>query len=250
MKIIAQFLFLECPKDISMKANSVPGSLILGICFILGMFLFGLRYEKAKRANQFVSVKGLAEQEVKADRGSWIISAANAGNDLSSLKNLVQDQTNAIKAWLKEKGFPEDEIKVEELSLLQNIYGQAQARFTSNLQISLSTDQVDLLNQVSGEVNQLIDRGVTLTGDRWLTRPRYFFTSINEIKPTLLAESTKAALRSAEEFAINSGATVGGIKQARQGVISLIPSTRVNESEEFHLQKIARVVSSIDYYIE
>jgi hypothetical protein len=83
-----------------------------------------------------------------------------------------------------------------------------------------------------------------------VTRPRYFFTKINEVKPDLLAEATQAALKSAEEFAENSGAKVGGIRQASQGVISLIPSNRVNDSEEFFLHKIARVVTSIDYYIE
>ncbi len=233
-----------------MKANSVPASVILGISFIVGMFLFGLRYEAAKKANQYVSVKGLAEQEVKANRGSWIISAANASNDLDFLKRQVNNQTGEIKSWLREKGFEDSEIKVEELSLLQNIYSGAQARYSANLQVSVSTGKVDLLDRVSGEVNQLIDKGVTLTGDRWLTRPRYFFTLINEIKPDLLASATKAALSSAEEFARNSGAIVGDIKHARQGIISLIPSTRVNESEEFYLNKIARVVSSIDYYIE
>ena len=139
---------------------------------------------------------------------------------------------------------------MEELSILENIYGQAQARYTANLQISVSTDKVDILDNVSGQVNQLIDKGVSLTGDRWLTRPRYFFTNINDIKPELLAEATQAALKSAKEFAANSGEKVGGIRRANQGIISLIPSNRVNDSEEFFLNKIARVVTSIDYYIE
>ncbi|MBX2815243.1 MAG: SIMPL domain-containing protein [Saprospiraceae bacterium] len=233
-----------------MKDNRTISSLILGICFVVGMFVFGNAYRTAQRSNQYVSVKGLAEREVKADQGSWIISSGNAGNDLAFLKSSVNTQTEEIKSWLKLKGFSPEEIKVEELSLSQNIYGQAQARYTANLQVSISTDKVDLLDKVSGEVNELIERGVNLTGDRWLTRPRFFFTRINEIKPDLLAESTKAALRSAEEFAANSGARVGDIKIARQGIISLIPSNRVSESEEFYLNKIARVVSSIDYYIE
>ncbi len=233
-----------------MKANSVPGSLILGISFVLGMTIFGAQYQSTKKANQYVSVKGLAEREVEADRGSWIISAANAGDDLERLKMNLNAQTVGIKSWLYEKGFDSSEVKVAELSLLQNIYGQAQARYSANLQISVSTDKVQLLNQASGEVNRLIERGVTLSGDRWLTRPRYFFTRINEVKPALLAESTQAALRSAEEFAQNSGAKVGEIRRASQGIISLIPANRVSESEEFYLKKIARVVSSIDYYIE
>lgn len=233
-----------------MKANSMPASIILGISFIIGMFLLGSKLYDAKKSSQFVSVKGLAEKEVKADQGSWTISAANNGNDLKYIKDNINEQVSTIQNWLKEKGFIGAEIKVEELSLQENIYGNVQYRYSARLQISLATDKVDLLDQVSGQANELIDRGVSLTGDRWLTRPRYFFTKINEIKPSLLAESTKAALTSAKEFADNSGAMVGGIRRASQGIISLIPANRVNESEEFYLQKIARVVSSIDYYIE
>ncbi len=233
-----------------MKANNVPASIILGAAFVLGMWSFGHRFLQAKKYDQFVSVKGLAEQQVRADQGAWVIQAAYAGNDLEFLKKKISDQVKIIRSWLRAKGFADDEMKVEELSLLQNIYGQAQARYSGNLQVSVSSTKVDLLSAVSGEVNELIDQGVALAGDRWVTRPRYYFTQINEIKPSLLAEATQAALRSAEEFAENSGATVGGIKRARQGIISLIPSNRVNESEEFYPDKIARVVSSIDYFIE
>jgi hypothetical protein len=233
-----------------MKTNYMPASVVLGIFFVIGMYIFGRHILDARKSAQYVSVKGLAEKEVKANQGSWIIGASYANNNIDILKSNINDQLTKIKGWLEEKGFEESEIKVEELSMLENIYGQAQARYTANLQVSVSTDKVDLLDKSSGQVNQLIDRGVSLSGDRWLTRPRYFFTDINVVKPELLAEATKAALRSAEEFAQNSGAKVGGIKRASQGIISLIPYNRVNDSEEFFRDKIARVVTSIDYYIE
>ena len=233
-----------------MKTNNVPASLILGISFILGMFFLGNKLIEARKNNRFVSVKGLAEQDVKADQGSWVISATSTSNDLEELKRTVNHQVESIQGWLKDKGFDASEMKVEEMSLLENIYGNVTSRYTGNLQISLSTDKVDQLDEVSGEVNELVDRGVSLSGDRWVSRPRFYFTKINDIKPELLAEATKAALRSAQEFADNSGEAVGGIKEARQGIISLIPANRVNESEEFHKSKIARVVTSIDYFIE
>ena len=228
----------------------MPASIILGIFFVIGMYIFGRHILETRKSTQYVSVKGLAEKEVKADLGSWVIAASSADNNIDYLKANINQQLSNARQWLSEKGFSDTEIKVEELSILENIYGQTQARYTANLQISVATDKVDLLDAVSGQVNQLIDKGVALTGDRWVTRPRYFFTKINDVKPALLAEATQAALKSAEEFAQNSGAKVGGIRQASQGIISLIPSNRVNDSEEFFLNKIARVVTSIDYYIE
>ena len=225
-------------------------TLILGLSFIIGMFILGQFFLNARKSNQFVSVKGLAEQEVKANQGSWLIASEYNSNDLDYLKNTVNRQVEVIQDWLEKKGFADSEIKVSELGIRQNIYGNVQAKYSATLKISVSTDQVDRLDNTSGEVNELIDLGVPLSGDSWLSRPRFYFTSVNEIKPELLKNATQAALVAAEEFASNSGAKVGGIKYARQGIISLIPANRVNESEEFYLHKIARVVSSIDYYIK
>ena len=232
-----------------MKANYMPASIILGLFFVLGMYIFGRHVLQSRKSSQYVSVKGLSEQEVKADKGTWVISASKSENRIEDLKTNINYQLDVIRRWLEEKGFADSEIKVEELSMLENIYGQVQSRYSANLQISVSSEKVDLIDKTSGQVNELIDKGISLTGDRWVTRPRYFFTEINRIKPGLLADATKAALRSAEEFANNSGSSIGNIRRANQGIISLIPANRVNESEEFYKNKIARVVTSIDYYI-
>ena len=100
----------------------MPASIILGIFFVLGMYIFGYNILKARKSDQYVSVKGLAEKEVTADAGSWMITASNADNNLDFLKNNINRQMSTIKAWLLEKGLSEEEIKVEELSLRENIY--------------------------------------------------------------------------------------------------------------------------------
>lgn len=228
----------------------MPASIVLGLFFVLGMYIFGNYILQTRKSEQYVSVKGLAEKEVFADLGSWMIVASQADNNLGQLKQSLNNQMASIEGWLMEKGFEKGEIKVEEFGIRENIYGQTQARYTASLQVLLTTGNVEALDRCSGQINELLDRGVSITGDRWETRPRYFFTRINDIKPELLREATKAALVSAEEFAQNADASVGGIRRARQGIISLIPHSRVNDAEEFYRHKIARVVSSIDYYID
>ena len=246
----AAALALGYAKNSQMRTTILISAVILSAGFIAGTTILGQKLYQARKTEQYVSVKGLAEKEVKADQGSWLISATYSGNELLYLKNEVNEQVLTIKSWLEENGFGQAEMKVDELSIQENIYGQAQARYTINLRISVLTDKVDLLNEISGHINQLIDRGVPLSGDRWLSRPRYYFTDINSIKPELLAEATRAALVSAEEFAQHSGAAVGAIRRANQGIITLIPASRITEEEEFYLHKIARVVSSFDYYIK
>src|SRR3546814_4297330 len=49
----------------------------------------------------------------------------------------------------------------------------------------------------------------------------FTFTRLNTIKPEMVAEATRDARASAEQFAKDSGAGVGSIKQATQGYFTI-----------------------------
>jgi hypothetical protein len=225
-------------------------SIVLSLGILVGLYLLGQNIYNTRMANRYVTVKGLAEKEVKADKGSWNLQSQFAGTSSERLRDKADQQLKIIREFLREKGFSDDEVSVVEYNIRQNYYNNNSLPYIASIQVSVFTEKVDLLEQIASNVNELIEKGIELSGDRWATRPRYYFTRINDVKPELLASSMQAALNSAEEFANNSGAEVGGIKYASQGIISLIPANRINEGEEFHKMKIARVVSTIDYFIE
>lgn len=233
-----------------MSRNFIPAALILGIAVILASWIFGNKFYKSRFADRHVSVKGLAEMDVKATLASWTLESRIDGPSFETVKQEVTSQANTISDWLQEKGFRKPEIKIEDVSVTRNYYQQGQPPFNGTVRVSLQTENVDLLEQVSGMTTELLDQGVFLSGDRWSNRPRYYFTGVNDIKPELLREATKAALESAEQFAENSGAEVGDIKYANQGIIVLKPGNRIEESHEYYKDKIARVVASLDYFIE
>ena len=67
----------------------------------------------------------------------------------------------------------------------------------------------------------------------------------------MIAEATKDARKGAEQFAEDSGAGVGGIKQATQGYFSI--GARDGEDSgsgnDSPFQKV-RVVTTIDFYLD
>jgi len=85
----------------------------------------------------------------------------------------------------------------------------------------------------------------------------YSFPELNTIKPKLIAESTKNARISGEQFANDSQAKLGKIKTASQGQISIAgeynygDESGVNSEvpKEPYIQK-ARVVSTIVFFLE
>jgi len=233
-----------------MSRNFIPAALILGIAVVIASWIFGIKFYESRFSDRYVSVKGLAEIEVKATLASWALESRIDGPSFETVKQEVNSQARTITNWLEGKGFRKTEFKIEDVSVSRNYYQEGQPPFNGTVRVSLQTENVDLLEQVSGMTTELLDQGVFLSGDRWSNRPRYYFTGVNDIKPELLREATKAALESAEQFAENSGAKVGNIKYANQGIIVLLPGNRIEESHEFFKDKIARVVASLDYYIE
>lgn len=233
-----------------MSRHFIPSALIIGIAVILASWIFGNKFYESRFSDRYVSVKGLAEMEVKATLASWTLESRIDGPSFATVKQEVNSQANTISRWLQGKGFTKSEIKIEDVSVSRNYYQQGQPPFNGSVRVSLQTQNVDLLDEVSGLTTELLDQGVFLSGDRWSNRPRFYFTGVNDIKPELLKEATKAALISAQQFAENSGAKVGNIKYANQGIILLLPGNRIEESHEFYKDKIARVVASLDYYID
>lgn len=232
-----------------MNRNLLPAALVLGLSIIISGWIFGNKFYQSRFSDRYVSVKGLAEMEVKATLASWTLESRLDGPDFETVKQGVNNQSKIMTDWFLGKGFHRNEIKIEDVSVTRNYYQEGQPPFNGAVRVSLQTENVDLLEEVSGMTTELLDQGVFLSGDRWSNRPRYYFTGVNEIKPELLRDATQAALESAKEFAENSGASVGNIKYANQGIIVLLPGNRIEDSHEFFKDKIARVVVSLDYYI-
>jgi hypothetical protein len=67
----------------------------------------------------------------------------------------------------------------------------------------------------------------------------------------MIAEATAKARRAAEQFALDSGSSVGRIRRAKQGVFVILPRDRAQGIDEgSQINKTVRVVSTIDYYLE
>ena len=62
--------------------------------------------------DRFVSVKGLAEKEMMADKVVWPIAYKDVGNDMVALYNNIQDKNKAIVTFLKSKGVQNAEIDI------------------------------------------------------------------------------------------------------------------------------------------
>jgi hypothetical protein len=130
------------------------------------------------------------------------------------------------------------------------MYQKATSLFTVDVRVTVETDSVNLIVQAAAQVSQLIEKGVLLSGDRWIAGPRYFYTNFQDIKTEMLAEATQNARAAADEFAVNAESEVGDIKYANQGIFQILPGSRNNEQEEFYADKVIRVVTTVDFFLK
>jgi hypothetical protein len=210
----------------------------------------GLGFYKGRAADRYVTVKGLAEREIDADLAVWPITFKVADNDLIVLQSSIDSSRDAIKAFLLESGFSQDEISFSAPSIIDTEAQQYSAgtesrfRYIAEATITTRTGKVGLVRRTMEESGKLIGKGVVLSAKSWDNPTEFLFTGLNEIKPQMIEEATKDARNAASKFAADSGSKVGKIRSASQGYFSITDRDRNSPQ----VKKI-RVVTTIEYYL-
>ena len=238
---------------------SIASALLLGVLIGAGVaaggYFIGQGFYRA-HAERYVSVKGLAERDVKADLGSWTIGYTAAGPDLTSANDkLDQDQT-AVLAFASRHGFSADEVAVQPTTVTDtfaNPYGasrlDAAQRFVIKGAIQIRSTNVDEVRKASQGTGDLVKQGVAL-GENYPQAPQYFFTRLNDIRPPMLAEATRSARAVAEQFAADSHSRLGPIRRANQGVFEISGrDDRSGSDDQGSIDKKVRLVTTVDYYL-
>ena len=187
------------------------GMMVLGWCIKSGIDNFSNKDRK-------VTVKGLAEREVKADKVTWSIATNEMGNDLPTLYENINAKTGPIKTFLKQNGIEESEITVNpptvnDLESNQWSENRKNFRYIVNTTLTVSTQKVDKVNKAIFRQAELLKQGVAIEG----SNPQYEYVSFQQMKPEMMEEAIKNAQKTAEQFAEASNARLGGIQTAGQG---------------------------------
>ncbi|NBX74049.1 MAG: SIMPL domain-containing protein [Alphaproteobacteria bacterium] len=235
---------------------------LAAIFFAIGVgvagYLVGQGLTEFRMADRTVSVKGLAERDVKADLALWNLRYAATGPDVANVQAKIDADGAVIADYLQQQGFGADDLipqRPEVIDMLANQYrsqGAEQNRFIIYGNLQLRTTDVDRVNAVASKMGDLIKKGVVLDNSNGTyNTPYYLFTKLNDIKPAMIAEATKNARAAAEQFAADSGARLGGIRTASQGYFSILPGSQTPGADEStQMMKTIRLVTGIDYRLE
>ena len=220
----------------------------------IGLIILGTQIQKGinnfVEKDRIVTVKGLAEMEVPANKVTWPLMYKEVGNDLTTLYNRINATNTAIVEFLKKKGITEEEISINAPEIIdmqaERYVGENKTyRYNVTTVITVTSAKVDLVRSLISEQSELLKQGIAITGGDYRYQIQYDYTSLNEIKPKMIEEATKNAREAALKFAKDSDSELGKIRRASQGQFSID-----NRDANTPYIKRIRVVTTIDYLLE
>lgn len=214
-----------------MNAPSKPhllgmvAGLFLAAGLIVSASLATTAWLKVKNT-QFITVKGSARKNVRADLVVWRgVFTTQAASLLEAQKNLKQDadkvqQFVTVHSLTNVSFTP---IAIEEVKgSLTDGSGLTQPQilgYRLTQSVRVESENVDLMAQLDRESVALVEKGVLFTAQA----PEFLYTKAGEAKVEMLAEATKDARTRAEQIAVQGERNIARLHTADMGVIQIAP---------------------------
>lgn len=233
------------------------GAAVLALGLAASAYLLGQAFTRSRTADRYVSVKGVAEREVKADLAFWPVRFVATGSDLKAVQQRIKADEAKVLAFLERRGIPPHFVEIQQFGvtdLKAQSYrsGPVDERFIVSETLLVRLADVDRVAAASQTVGELVSEGIVLGGEGGPSpAPTYVFTGLNAVKPSMIVEATKAARTAAEQFAADAGSRLGSIRRASQGVFQILARDEAEGIfEPSQIHKKVRVVSTVDYFLE
>lgn len=234
-----------------MKNEKITSAIIIALGIIVMGFALRSGIVTFKDMDRSVSVKGLAEREIKADKVTWPLVYKELGNDPAEMYDLLEKKNAKVITFLKSAG-----VKTEDISINPPVITDRQAdnygneimnyRYKAMSVITVTSSEVDKVRALMRRQSELMKQGIALVSEDYGNNGIvYEFTKLNEVKPAMIEEATKNARTAAQKFADDSGSSLGDIRNAQQGQFSI----EDRDANTPYIKKI-RVVNTIEYSLK
>jgi len=221
------------------------GIVLLGIFLKAGMDNFT---EKDRK----VTVKGLAEKEVKADKVTWPIITKEIGNDLPELYDRIAAKQKTIRQFLLSNSIQPGEIstgapKVIDMNAEQYSGNDKPYRYNVTVVVTVTSTHVDHVRQIIARQGELLKQGVAVVAGDYdaANNVSYQLTSFKKMKPQMMTEAIENAEQTAQQFARNSHSKLNKIVSADQGQFSIDD----RDANTPYIKRV-RVVTTVTYSLK
>ena len=211
-------------------------TLLIAAAVIITGLILGKSYLSKGKPDDTVSVTGLGEESFDSDLIVWKASFSRNSYELKDAYAQLNSDLRRVKSYLKSRGITDDEMVFEEAEIEKlwtrvfddegNLTQTTFDGYALKQHLKISSKKVDIVENTSRQVSELIDAGIELNSDA----PEYYYTKLAKLKLQMIEAATRDAHDRAAKIAENGGGELGKLMFADMGIFQI---TAENSSEEY-----------------
>ena len=230
--------------------HRLAAALVLAAGFFAIAFYAGSVIRDVRSPARYVTVKGFAQRGVKSDLAIWTGTVTARSREMPAAYREIEADLARVLAFLAESGVPREQISVSPVSIQTRFRQGQQGYFTNEVELyelsqtlTLASKDVARVETVSKEVTGLIRDGVELSS----FAPGFHYTTLDDLKIEMLGAAAADARLRASEIAEKTGAELGDLSWATQGVFQITPahSTEISGEGMYDTSSIEKTVRAV-----
>ena len=242
---------------------------ILSFGLIISSALISNAMNKANKDENRITVKGVAERRIKADKALINIVISEKSENIDELKSSVSEKEKLVTDLIKNLKINENDYNVGNLRIQpnyiessSNVKQQTTAISTSIMQNAKISDYegvetISIVTKNIDKVEEFFQKLLELklqSNNIQINEPEFFITNIERYKKDMVVDASRnAEIRAIEMLKVNNN-EIGGLKNISQGQFEILEDTedvrKINENEANQIYKKMRVVVTATYLIK
>ena len=236
---------------------------------IISAALISNAMNKANKDENRITVKGVAERRIKADKALINIVISDKNENLDELKKSISEKEKLVTDLIKNLKIDSNDYSIGNLRIQpnyietsSNIKQQTTAISTPIMQNAKISDYegvetISIVTKNIDKVEEFFQKLLELklqSNNIQVNEPEFFITNIERYKKDMVVDASRnAEIRAIEMLKVNNN-EIGGLKNISQGQFEILEDTedvrKINENEANKIYKKMRVVVTATYLIK
>ena len=224
---------------------------------------------KANKDENRITVKGVAERRIKADKALINIVISDKNENLDELKKSISEKEKLATDLIKNLKIDSNDYSIGNLRIQpnyieasSNVKQQTTAISTPIMQNAKISDYegvetISIVTKDIDKVEEFFQKLLELklqSNNIQINEPEFFITNIERYKKDMVVDASRnAEIRAIEMLKVNNN-EIGGLKNISQGQFEILEDTedvrKINENGANQIYKKMRVVVTATYLIK
>ena len=238
------------------KVQFIITATILSFGLIISAALISNAIYNSDRSQSRITVKGVAEKRVKADKAIINIIFSTSNTKLEDAQSNIAGKEKAVLDILKSLELKENEYQINNVKVQPKFSERQQERETKILSYDVMQSIAIIPKNIekSDEIYQKLQELKITFNNIEIIKPEYYIISIEKYKKDLLISATEnAEMRAIEMLKVNKN-EIGRLENMTQGQFEVLPdkedTKHTNDDELNQMYKKLRSVVTATYSIK